>query len=197
MAYTQPAAGGGGEGSVSVSSMIVTALASYATSASVVTSLAPYVTSASVVTALAPYVTSASVATSIANYITSNSSSVMIAAALVPYASAQGTATLDFGAFPGKSDTTVAVTGQAAIVSGSIVEAWIRPVATADHSADEHMLETLTVFAGNIVAATGFTIYGFNPDKNISGTQNVQDTRYYGGGDTRLYGQFTVAWCWA
>ena len=53
---------------------------------------------------------------------------------------AQGTAVLDFGAFPGKSDASVAVTGQAAIVAGSLVEAWIRPVDTADHTADEHML---------------------------------------------------------
>ena len=74
----------------------------------------------------------------------------------------QGTAVLDFGAFPGKSDTSVAVTGQAGIVSGSLVEAWIRPDATADHSADEHMVETLKVFAANIIAGTGFTIYGFN-----------------------------------
>ncbi len=63
---------------------------------------------------------------------------------------ASGTAALDFGAFPGKSDASVAVTGQAGIVSGSLVEAWIRPEATADHTADEHMLETLKVFAGNI-----------------------------------------------
>lgn len=75
---------------------------------------------------------------------------------------AQGIATLDFGAFPGASDTSVAVTGQAGISSGSLVEAWIRPSATTDHSADEHLVETLEVFAGNVVAGTGFTIYGLN-----------------------------------
>lgn len=73
-----------------------------------------------------------------------------------------GTATLDFGAFPGAYDASVAVTGQAGIVAGSVVQATIRPVTTADHSPDEHMLEPLKVFAGNIVAATGFTIYGFS-----------------------------------
>ena len=36
---------------------------------------------------------------------------------------ASGTATLDFGAFPGKTDASVAVTGQAAIVAGSLVVA--------------------------------------------------------------------------
>jgi len=92
---------------------------------------------------------------------------------------AQGTATLDFGAFPGDSDTSVAVTGQASILSGSLAEAWIFPAATADHSADEHLVESIEVMAGNVQAGTGFTIYG----KNI-------------GFGTMLYGQWNVAWAW-
>ena len=75
---------------------------------------------------------------------------------------AQGTATLDFGASPGAFDTSVAVTGQSGIVSGSLAEAWIRPVASADHTADEHLVERIRVVAGNIVAGTGFTIYGYS-----------------------------------
>src|SRR3989304_1220167 len=74
----------------------------------------------------------------------------------------QGTATLDFGAFPGASDTSVAVTGQAGIVAGSLVEAWIRPETNADPTDNEHMVETIKVVAASIVAGTGFTIYGFN-----------------------------------
>lgn len=91
---------------------------------------------------------------------------------------ATGTATLDFTAFPGKTDTTLAVTGQASIVAGTLVEAWLRPIATADHSADEHMVEPPRVFAGNIVAGTGFTIYGFSQEPG------------------RLYGTYTIAWAW-
>lgn len=110
---------------------------------------------------------------------------------------ATGTAILNFGAFPGASDTSVAVTGQAGIVSGSLVEAWIRPEATADHSVDEHMVETIKVFAGNIVAGTGFTIYGFN-------TSEINEDRYQAEGrgreggsfGTRIYGTWTVAWAW-
>ena len=111
---------------------------------------------------------------------------------------AQGTATLDFGAFPGQSDASVAVTGQANIASGSLVEAWIHPVATADHSADEHMLETLKVFAGNISAGVGFTIYGFNTsDLYETDTALPGELARYGGGKgTRIYGQWTVAWVW-
>lgn len=98
-----------------------------------------------------------------------------------------GTATIDFGVFPGSSHATVAVTGQAGIVAGSVVQAWIRPVATADHSADEHLVETIRISTSNIVAGTGFTIHGFN----ISEKTNNQ------GEGTRIYGAWTVAWSWA
>ncbi len=124
---------------------------------------------------------------------------------------ATGKTTIDFGAFPGKSDASVNVTGQAGIVAASLVEAWIRPEATADHTADEHMVETLKVIAGNIIAGTGFTIYGFNTNQineplmspgadprkasaSIYGYGYVAPS--IGGKGTRLYGQWTVAWAW-
>lgn len=91
---------------------------------------------------------------------------------------AQGTVTLDFGAFPGASDVTVAVTGQAAILAGSLVEAWVFPAATTDHSADEHLVETLDVYAGNIVAGTGFTVYGISEGSGL------------------IYGKWNIAWVW-
>jgi hypothetical protein len=109
---------------------------------------------------------------------------------------AQGTADLDFGVFPGKSDTSVAVTGQAGIVSGSLVEAWIRPVDTADHLADEHMVETLKVLAGNIIAGTGFTIYGFNSSEINEPTSEPLAQFGRGGQGTLLYGVFKVSWVW-
>ena len=129
---------------------------------------------------------------------------------------AQGTATVNFGAFPGKSDASVAVTGQADILSGSLVDAWLYPSATADHSADEHMAEKIRVTAGNIIAATGFTIYALN-DNGLSEplvppgagrTQMAHATagnNYKGPGDQSgsvggrcpmPYGQWTVAWVW-
>lgn len=73
-----------------------------------------------------------------------------------------GKTTVDFGTFPGASDALVTVTGQASIVAGSVVEAWIECTPTADHSADEHWVESIEVKAGNIVAGTGFTIYAKN-----------------------------------
>jgi hypothetical protein len=91
---------------------------------------------------------------------------------------AQGTADLDFGVFPGTDIATVAVIGQASIVAGSLVEAWVRPVATADHTVDEHMVEEIQVDAADIVAGTGFTIYGRRR------------------GTTKLTGVFKIAWVW-
>lgn len=92
---------------------------------------------------------------------------------------ATGNATLDFGAFPGSSDTSVAVTGQTGITTSSFVEAWLVPAATADHSADEHVVETIKVIAGNIVNGTGFTIYGVNTGNN-----------------SMVYGAWSVSWVW-
>lgn len=99
---------------------------------------------------------------------------------------ATGTTTLDFGAFPGSTDDAVVVTGQAGISSTSPVEAWVIPVATADHSVDEHLVETIKVFAGNVVAGTGFTIYGVSD-------QQLQDPNGY---TPMLTGQFSVGWVW-
>lgn len=117
---------------------------------------------------------------------------------------ASGTTTIDFGAFPGKSDASVAVTGQAGIVSGSLVEAWIRPVDTADHLADEHIVDAPVIMAGNIVAATGFTIYGVARDgipvpdaMRRSGAASGSDPLQERGRTAPMpYGLWTVAWVW-
>jgi hypothetical protein len=110
-----------------------------------------------------------------------------------------GTATLDFGAFPGASDASVAVTGQAGIVAGSLVEAWIMPAATADHTDTEHMVETFKVFAATIIAGTGFTIYGFNTSQlNEPLTQLAREQQPQSGGvGTRIYGKWNVGWVWS
>jgi hypothetical protein len=107
---------------------------------------------------------------------------------------ASGTATLDFGAFPGKTDTSVAVTGQAGILSGSVIGAWLTPVATADHSADEHIIDGPFVVAGSIVGGTGFTIYGITPNY----PNPVDGLPRYSTNNTPMpYGLWSVFWCWS
>ncbi len=89
--------------------------------------------------------------------------------------SANGSAVLNFGA--GASDTSVQVSAPF-ISAASVVSARILVAASTDHTADEHWVEELEVYAGNIVAGTGFTIYG--------------RTR----GPFVIYGHFNVTWEW-
>ena len=123
---------------------------------------------------------------------------------------AQGTTTINFGAFPGSSDASVAVTGQASILGTSLVEAWLLPAATADHTADEHLVETIKVVAGNIVPGTGFTIYAVNTSQlnepldhpGVSTFRSTTTSTYgdvypsEGGRGMLIYGQWSVAWVW-
>lgn len=110
-----------------------------------------------------------------------------------------GTTVVDFGSYPGKLDTSVAVTGQTGIVAGSLVEAWLRPDGTAAHSADEHIMAMtmLRIIAGNIVAGTGFTIYALAQDDSVSGVGGYDGQfRQVPRKISRMYGTFTVAWAW-
>jgi hypothetical protein len=91
---------------------------------------------------------------------------------------ASGTAVINFGAHPGKGMTSVDVTGQASILTGSRIGCWPRLEATSDHSVDEHRVETLKLVGGNIVAGTGFTIYAEVQQGNA-------------------WGQFNIDWVWA
>lgn len=133
---------------------------------------------------------------------------------------AQGTTTVNFGAFPGNTEASVTVTGQASIVGGSLVEAWLFPSTTADHSADEHYMASplLAVIAGEVSAGVGFTIKAFVRDivleplrppgegrglyanatagLNTSVFPTVLSSASVGGRAKRLHGEFTVAWVW-
>lgn len=122
---------------------------------------------------------------------------------------ASGSTTIDFGAFPGGSDASVAV-AQASITGSSLVEAWLFPAATADHSADEHIVETIKVFAGNVSNGVGFTIYAVNTSQLNEPLQKVGPSTFrsaaatvygdsdesVGGQGTRIYGTWSVGWVW-
>ena len=90
-----------------------------------------------------------------------------------------GTTTIDFGTEASPVlNPSVSVTGQGSILSGSLVEAWLFPVATASHTADEHLIENVSIRASAPTAGVGFTIYGFPTNGTVRGV-------------------FTVAWAWA
>ena len=117
-----------------------------------------------------------------------------------------GTATLDFGSFPGSSHATIAVTGQTGIGSGNIIGAWIYPDDTTDHLADEHILEPIKVAVPktSIVAGTGFTIHGLyvGPPESARMAEIVHDPPQVPGEaagqrDPMAYGTWRVAWAWA
>jgi hypothetical protein len=120
---------------------------------------------------------------------------------------AQGTAILDFGAFPGSSVTTVDVAATG-VVSTSAVEAWISPVASADHTAEDHMAAPLRV-VGSYLSDGNIRIMGFNTNdvmpplepqpistNNTTGTlirpKSVQARQNM----PMLVGQFNVWWVW-
>jgi hypothetical protein len=121
-----------------------------------------------------------------------------------------GTAEIDFGAFPGTTHATVAITGQTSIATSSIVHAWIRPSDTADHSSDEHIMAPLDIIASDIVAGTGFTVHGVVRERaeplefgGIARFRSAAATVYgyvapsVGGTAHRLHGRFAIAWRWS
>jgi hypothetical protein len=122
---------------------------------------------------------------------------------------ASGSTTINFGAFPGGSDASVTVSAPT-IAGSSLVEAWIFPAATADHTVDEHLVESIRIIAGNVVASTGFTIYAVNTSQLNEpmtepnpGTFHSAATSVYGyvkpsvgGVGTRIYGTWSVGWVW-
>jgi hypothetical protein len=95
-------------------------------------------------------------------------------------ANATGTATINFGAFPGANEASVAVMGQAAISATSKAEVFVMgdDVATGHTAADHRYLPQLASFTcGTPTAATGFTIHARSVHK--------------------LQGQFALRWVWS
>ena len=87
-------------------------------------------------------------------------------------ATGQGTATIDFGAWPGSNEASVAVTGQAAILATSKAEAYVMADdTTSDHTASDHryFAALAAMSCGTPTLATGFTIHARSTEK-IQGT---------------------------
>lgn len=90
-------------------------------------------------------------------------------------ANGTGTATIDFGAFPGSNEASVVVTGIGTIGALAKAEAFFMMDTTSDHTANDHayaaLLSRLT--CGTVVAAIGFTAFAKSLEK-LQGTFSLQ-----------------------
>lgn len=80
----------------------------------------------------------------------------------------QGTAVVDFGAFPGSNTASVVLTGLTGITAGNKPKAYVSANATTgDHSANDHKYFACFVglACGDIVPATSFTIHAASLEK--------------------------------
>ena len=98
---------------------------------------------------------------------------------------ASGQSTVDLGAFPGKDMGFLLVTGQTGFVASSELEAWVMPVATADHSVEEHMVETIKATA-TYFADGQFLLWIIN-------TNQVTNRD---GPSPMIWGRWNVGWVW-
>lgn len=71
-----------------------------------------------------------------------------------------GTATLDFGSFPGSNEASVTITGLTGITTTSKVESWLMEDTTTDHTANDHRYFALfsSLSSSIPINDTGFTI---------------------------------------
>lgn len=91
-----------------------------------------------------------------------------------------GTATVNFGAFPGTNEASVVVTGETLIGASAKAEAYFMADDTsADHTASDHRYAPCFIHltCGAVSAGTGFTIYARSTEK--------------------MTGQWTVRFVWA
>ena len=83
-------------------------------------------------------------------------------------ASATGSGVIDFGAFPGSNEASVAIIGQGAIGAGSKCDAFVMADDTStDHTALDHRYfeRFASLSCGNATAGVGFTVYATSEHK--------------------------------
>ena len=86
---------------------------------------------------------------------------------------ASGLAVVDFGVSPGTDVASVTVSGQVSLSGSSPILASIIANSTADHSADEHIVEEIDVRAVNTGSTTSFVITARTGNKPLTGLWNV------------------------
>ena len=113
-----------------------------------------------------------------------------------------GVAVLDFGAFPGQPMASVVVTSPDVSDPNAELDTWVIPVATVDHTADEHVVDGPAVVAAYTTPGTSFTITGYQNAKTIPvppGTPFGGDNSQQPIGQRQInpYGKWSIAWAFA
>ena len=83
-----------------------------------------------------------------------------------------GEAILDFGA--GNKTAEVVVTGVSNIQLTSIVYPNVKIEATTEHATDDFLVDPIRLAYKNVIAGTGFTIYGEMDNARANGTYTIQ-----------------------
>lgn len=94
---------------------------------------------------------------------------------------------VDFGAFPGSAFASVAIPDAAPADTAALLLAQVMPVATADHSADEHLVDPPLVTA--VPDGSGNVIISAVPGVGFRLPQPAQDAP-----DPMPYGKWSVGW---
>lgn len=91
---------------------------------------------------------------------------------------ASGLTTVEFGAFPGSLHAVTAVADTGVAVTSSI-QVRLQPFASADHSADEHIMAAsmMDLIAGDIVAGVGFNIHAIARELGTEPLEQVRRDR--------------------
>jgi hypothetical protein len=103
-----------------------------------------------------------------------------------PGAPTAGVTTVDFGAFPGGDFASITLTAADAFNPNAILMAQVAPIATADHSADEHLVDPPLVGA---VSNSDGTI-------TVSAVGNAYQNSPLPP-DPMPYGKWSVAWAFS
>lgn len=112
-----------------------------------------------------------------------------------------GVATLNFGAFPGAPQATVTITAVDASDPNAEIDAWIIPIATADHSADEHVYDPPRV--GAAIVGSTIVITGLPSGRDLyvpAGTpfgNPANSQQPVGNTQCMPYGAWSVAWAFS
>lgn len=113
-----------------------------------------------------------------------------------------GIATLDFGSFPGSVSATVTVAATDPFDPNAEIDAWVIPVATADHTADEHIADPPRVQAaisGSTIVISGFASGRDLPVPNQTpfGNPALSSQMLIGSRQLTPYGKWSVAWAFS